>query len=66
MIFELVFPSNVDRAAIPFIIFVMIIISIMFVVFCTICIGTIHRKYGRYINNNKVYSIDIPSANETC
>ena len=58
-IFDIVFPPNVERAAIPFIIFVMIIIFIMIVVFCTICIRTLRRKYGLYINNNKVYSQNI-------
>lgn len=65
-IIEKVFPPNVERAAIPFIIFVMIIIFIMIVVFCTICIRTLRRKYGLYINlidsypqhSNKIHPIN--------
>lgn len=56
--FDIVFPPNVERAVIPFIIFVMIIIFIMIVVFCNICIGTLRRKYGLYINNNKIHPIN--------
>ena len=59
--FDVVFPSNIERAAIPFIIFLMIIISFIITVFCVICFKRCYRWY----DHNKIYAIDIYQPEES-
>jgi len=59
-LFDVVFPSNIDRAAIPFIIFVMFIVSFMITAFCVICFKRCYKWY----NSNKIYAIDIHQPQE--
>ena len=64
-LFDVVFPSNVERAAIPFIIFVMFIVSFIITVFCVICF----KRCYRWCDNNKIYghkiyAIDIHQPEE--
>lgn len=58
--FEVVFPSKIDRAAIPFIIFLMFLILFMIIVFCVICI----KRCCRWYDNHKIYAIDIHQPQE--
>ena len=58
--FDVVFPPNIERAAIPFIIFVMFIVSFMITVLCVISFKRCYRWY----DNNKIYAIDIHQHEE--
>ena len=59
-LFDVVFPSNIDRAAIPFIILVMFIVSFMITAFCVICFKRCYRWY----DNNRIYAINIHQPQE--
>ena len=64
-LFDVVFPPNVDKVAIPFIIFVMFIVSFMITVFCVICFKKCCRWYdSNKIYGHKIYAIDIHQPQE--